>query len=202
MTRSIKKGFYVEPSLMKKVEKAQSSGDRKPIKTWSRKSTITPDFVGLNFTVHNGKGFLPVYVTENMVGHKLGEFSATRSFLVAQSTYSKVIVMQVKAYSKYARISPKKAREVARLLPGRKAGEAVSLLKYIPRKAARLLSKTLQSAMANAENNNNLNADDLQIEEAIVEDGPALKRFRPCARGSAHPYKKRMSHLRITLSDQ
>ena len=79
MTRSIKKGFYVEPSLMKKVEKAQSSGDRKPIKTWSRKSTITPDFVGLNFTVHNGKGFLPVYVTENMVGHKLGEFSATRS---------------------------------------------------------------------------------------------------------------------------
>ena len=80
MTRSIKKGFYVEPSLMKKVEKAQSSGDRKPIKTWSRKSTITPDFVGLNFTVHNGKGFLPVYVTENMVGHKLGEFSATRAF--------------------------------------------------------------------------------------------------------------------------
>jgi small subunit ribosomal protein S19 len=80
MTRSIKKGFYVEPSLMNKVMKAQENGDRKPIKTWSRKSTITPDFVGLNFTVHNGKGFLPVYVTENMVGHKLGEFSATRSF--------------------------------------------------------------------------------------------------------------------------
>ena len=65
---------------MKKVIKAQNEGDRKPIKTWSRKSTITPDFVGLNFTVHNGKSFLPVYVTENMVGHKLGEFSATRSF--------------------------------------------------------------------------------------------------------------------------
>ncbi len=74
MTRSIKKGFFVEPSLMKKVAKAQETGDRKPIKTWSRKSTITPDFVGLNFTVHNGKSFLPVYVTENMVGHKLGEF--------------------------------------------------------------------------------------------------------------------------------
>ena len=65
---------------MNKVMKAQENGDRKPIKTWSRKSTITPDFVGLNFTVHNGIGFLPVYVTENMVGHKLGEFSATRSF--------------------------------------------------------------------------------------------------------------------------
>ena len=80
MTRSIKKGFYVEPSLMKKVTKAQENGDRKPIKTWSRKSTITPDFVGLNFTVHNGKGFLPVYVTENMVGHKLGEFAPTRKW--------------------------------------------------------------------------------------------------------------------------
>ena len=74
MTRSIKKGFFVEPGLMTKVMKAQNAGDRKPIKT------ITPDFVGLNFTVHNGKSFLPVYVTENMVGHKLGEFSATRNF--------------------------------------------------------------------------------------------------------------------------
>ena len=80
MTRSIKKGFFVEPGLMKKVMTAQNAGDRKPIKTWSRRSTITPDFVGLNFTVHNGKSFLPVYVTENMVGHKLGEFSPTRTF--------------------------------------------------------------------------------------------------------------------------
>ena len=80
MTRSIKKGFFVDPGQMKKVSAAQASGDRKPIKTWSRRSTITPDFVGLNFTVHIGKNFLPVYVTENMVGHKLGEFSATRVF--------------------------------------------------------------------------------------------------------------------------
>lgn len=80
MTRSAKKGYFVDPSLIKKVMKAQDSGDRKPIKTWSRRSTITPEFVGLNFTVHNGKSFLPVHVTENMVGHKLGEFSATRSF--------------------------------------------------------------------------------------------------------------------------
>lgn len=80
MARSIKKGFYVEPSLMDKVLAAQKSGDRKPIKTWSRRSTITPDFVGLNLNVHNGKQFLPVYVTENMVGHKLGEFAPTRTF--------------------------------------------------------------------------------------------------------------------------
>ena len=99
------------------------------------------------------------------------------------------------------RISPKKAREVARVLPGRKASDGISLLKYIPRKAARMFDKTLRSAMANAENNSNLNADDLLIQEAIVEEGPSLKRFRPSARGSAHPYKKRMSHLRITLTD-
>ena len=80
MARSIKKGFFVDPTLMKKVHKAQETDDRKPIRTWSRRSTITPEFVGLNFTVHNGKNFLPVYVTENMVGHKLGEFSFTRVF--------------------------------------------------------------------------------------------------------------------------
>ena len=110
--------------------------------------------------------------------------------------------MEVKSYTKYVRISPKKAREVARILPGKKATEGVSMLKYIPRKAARLFDKTLKSAMANAENNANLNADDLIIKEAIVDEGPALKRFRPCARGSYHPYKKRMSHLRIVLSDE
>jgi small subunit ribosomal protein S19 len=80
MSRSIKKGFFVDVHLLKKVEAAQASNDRKPIQTWSRRSTITPDFVGLNFNVHNGKSFLPVYVTENMVGHKLGEFSPTRTF--------------------------------------------------------------------------------------------------------------------------
>ena len=80
MSRSIKKGFFVDPHLAKKVKVAQSSDDRKPIQTWSRRSTITPNFVGLNFTVHNGRIFMPVHVTENMVGHKLGEFSPTRTF--------------------------------------------------------------------------------------------------------------------------
>ena len=80
MARSIKKGFYVDPSLMDKVTAAQQAGNRKPIQTWSRRSTITPDFVGLNLTVHNGRSFVPVYVTENMVGHKLGEFAPTRTF--------------------------------------------------------------------------------------------------------------------------
>jgi small subunit ribosomal protein S19 len=80
MARSIKKGFFVDPHLMDKIETATKSSQRKPITTWSRRSTITPDFVGLNFNVHNGKSFIAVYVTENMVGHKLGEFAPTRNF--------------------------------------------------------------------------------------------------------------------------
>ncbi len=80
MARSIKKGYFVDPKLMDKVEAAQAENARRPIQTWSRRSTITPDFVGLNFNVHNGKGFVPVHVTENMVGHKLGEFVPTRTF--------------------------------------------------------------------------------------------------------------------------
>ena len=80
MSRSAKRGFFVDPSLLDKVDVAQASNSHKPIKTWSRRSTITPDFVGLNFQVHNGKSFVDVYVTENMVGHKLGEFSPTRTF--------------------------------------------------------------------------------------------------------------------------
>ncbi len=80
MARSLKKGYFVDPGLWRKVTKAQAEGSRKPIRTWSRRSTISPEFVGLNFEVHNGKNFLPVYVTENMVGHKLGEFSPTRMF--------------------------------------------------------------------------------------------------------------------------
>ena len=80
MARSIKKGPFVDQHLMSKAVAAQESGGRQVIKTWSRRSTILPDFVGLTFAVHNGKKFVPVYVTENMVGHKLGEFSPTRTY--------------------------------------------------------------------------------------------------------------------------
>ena len=80
MARSIKKGPFVDAHLMAKVDKAQAIKDKKPIKTWSRRSTILPDFVGLTIAVHNGKQHVPVFVNENMVGHKLGEFALTRTF--------------------------------------------------------------------------------------------------------------------------
>ena len=80
MPRSLKKGPFVDQKLLAKIDTAVAQGDKKPIKTWSRRSMITPDFVGLTFMVHSGKAFTNVYVTENMVGHKLGEFAPTRIF--------------------------------------------------------------------------------------------------------------------------
>lgn len=80
MPRSLKKGPFVDQKLMKRVLEMVAAGDKKIIKTWSRRSMVVPEFVGYTFAVHNGKKFIPVYVTENMVGHKLGEFSPTRTF--------------------------------------------------------------------------------------------------------------------------
>ena len=80
MARSLKKGPYVEDSLLRKVEKMKSANKKQPIKTWSRLSMVLPDFVGLTFAIHNGKQHLQVYITENMVGHRLGEFAPTRTF--------------------------------------------------------------------------------------------------------------------------
>ena len=80
MSRSLKKGPYVEESLLRKVQKMQASGKKQPIKTWSRRSMVLPDFVGLTFAIHNGKQHLPIFITENMVGHRLGEFAPTRTF--------------------------------------------------------------------------------------------------------------------------
>jgi len=80
MARSLKKGPYIDPKLMKKIEKLNDTNQKKVVKTWARKSTIPPEFVGHTIAVHNGIKFIPVYVTENMVGHKLGEFALTRTF--------------------------------------------------------------------------------------------------------------------------
>ncbi len=80
MARSLKKGAYIEASLQKKIDAVQEGKQKSVIKTWSRRSTIAPDFVGLNFAVHNGNKFIPVFVSENMVGHKLGEFAPTRTY--------------------------------------------------------------------------------------------------------------------------
>jgi small subunit ribosomal protein S19 len=81
MARSIKKGPFIDAHLVKKIEKAHATGDKKVIKTWSRRSTVIPEAVGMTLAVHNGRKFVPVFVSENMVGHKLGEFASTRTFV-------------------------------------------------------------------------------------------------------------------------
>ena len=92
MPRSLKKGPYIELKLLKRVSAMNESGEKKVFKTWSRRSTITPEFIGHTFAVHNGKKFIPVYITENMVGHKLGEFSPTRTFKVHSGTKKAEVV--------------------------------------------------------------------------------------------------------------
>ena len=109
--------------------------------------------------------------------------------------------MEIQALTRNAHMSPKKVREVARLIQGRSVNEAIDFLTLIPRKSARLLAKTLKSAVANAENNNSLAASTLTVHRALVEPGPVLKRFKAGAKGSAKPRVKRMSHLRIVLTD-
>lgn len=110
--------------------------------------------------------------------------------------------MQVKSIHRFAKISAFKAREVTRAIQGMPASDALDLLRFTPKKAAVLVSKTLKSAIANAENNNNLNVADLVVKEAIVGEGPTLKRSQPKARGSAGPIRKRTSHIRVILTDE
>ena len=110
--------------------------------------------------------------------------------------------MEVKAITKMVRISAFKARETARHIQGLPVAQAVELLRFLPLKAARLISKTLKTAIANAENNNGLSVETLVVKEAVIGEGPTFKRFQPKARGSAGPIRKRTSHIRIILAER
>ncbi len=110
--------------------------------------------------------------------------------------------MEVRSLHRYARISPHKARDVAREIQGMPVSVALDVLSFTPRKAAHLIGKTLKSALANAENNHELPVDGLVVKEAVVDVGPTLKRFKPRARGSAGPIRKRTSHISIVLTDE
>jgi large subunit ribosomal protein L22 len=110
--------------------------------------------------------------------------------------------MELTATAKYVRMSPRKARDVARRMRGLPVGEALKLVEFSPRKAAFFIAKTLKSAVANAENNADLSADTLRVKQAVIEDGPRLKRFWPRARGGASRIMKRTCHIRVVLTDE
>eukprot|EP01036_Dinobryon_divergens_P040680 gene40680-53814_t len=160
---------------MAKVEKAVSTKDKKPVKTWSRRSMILPDFIGLTIAVHNGKQHVPVYITDQMVGHKLGEFSLTRTF-------------------KGVRLSVDKGRLVADLIRGKKVDQALNILAFTQKKAAGIVKKALESAIANAEHNDGADIDELKVTTIYVEQGTTLKRFSARAKGRGNRISKPTGH--------
>lgn len=109
--------------------------------------------------------------------------------------------MEVQAITRFVRMSPRKGQDVARLVRGLQVDAAIAALDATPRKSARLIGKTLRSAVANAENNRELDRAHLRVKEAVVTDGPVLRRFRPRARGMASPIRRRLSHIRVVVTD-
>ena len=205
MPRSLKKGPHVDHHLMKKVLKAIDENSKRPIQTWSRRSMILPEMVGLTIAVHNGKQHVPVLVTEEMVGHKLGEFSPTRTFkghaADKKAKKRQVMMMEVTAKHMRAAISAQKVRLIANQIRGMQVEEAEKLLSFSPKKAAHLVKKVLMSAVANAEHNEGLDVDDLFVSTIMVDEGPTLKRGRARAKGRGKKILKRTSHITVKVAE-
>ena len=180
MSRSLKKGPFVEPRLLNRIEAMNAAGEKNVVKTWSRASTIFPEMVGHTIAVHDGRKHVPVYVTESMVGHKLGEFAPTRTF---------------KGHS-----ADKGKRIVVDLIRGKSVVRAREILAFTNRGVAETVEKTLNSAVANAENQHHVRPESLVVKTAYVDEGPTLKRIRPRAKGSASRINKRTSHITIIVA--
>ena len=228
MSRSVWKGPFVDGYLLKKADAARSSGRHEMIKIWSRRSTILPQFVGLTFGVYNGQKHIPVNVTEEMVGHKFGEFSPTRTFYGHSSDRKakrsgrrrrlrrgggelRTAIMgkrardrdlpdtEAKAVARMLRVSPQKLNLLAQLIRGKKVATALADLEFSRKRIATDVKKCLESAIANAENNHDLDVDDLVVAEAHVGKALVLKRFHPRGRGRMGKILKPFSHLTIVV---
>ena len=206
MSRSIKKGPFCAPELLKRVDEMNQTGEKKVLKTWSRASTIFPSFVGHTFAVHDGRKHVPVYVTEDMVGHKLGEFAPTRTFRghAGSKTGSKEEErnMEAKAHLRYARISPRKVQIVCDLIRGKSVAQANAILMGTPKAASELLLKLLKSAASNAENNHQMDPEKLYVSQVFACPGPIIKRMMPRAQGRAYRINKRTSHITIAVAER
>ena len=206
MSRSIKKGPFCAPELLKRVDEMNQTGDKKVLKTWSRASTIFPSFVGHTFAVHDGRKHVPVYVTEDMVGHKLGEFVPTRTFKGhAGSKTGKQggeRAMEAVANLRYLRISPRKVKIVLDLIRGKDVATATAILLNTPKAASEPVLKLLKSAAANAENNHQMDPEKLYVSACYANPGPIIKRIMPRAQGRAYRINKRTSHVTIAVSER
>ncbi len=217
MPRSVKKGPYVDEKLLKRIRALNEANQKRVIKTWARRSTITPEFVGHTLAVHNGNKFIPVYISENMVGHKLGEFAPTRAITAATPTRERKKVqefednsglrsiMEAKARAKYVRMSPRKARRVMDLVRGKNVDDALNILHFSGKRAAVPIEKTVRSAVSNMLNNTEagakLDPHDLYIKAAYVDGGPIMRRFRAASMGRPMRMRKRFCHITVVVSD-
>ena len=230
MARSVWKGPFVDGYLLKKAETSRASGRHEMIKIWSRRSTILPQFVGLTFGVYNGQKHIPVMVTEEMVGHKFGEFAPTRMFYghssdrkakrtsaarprrpprgrseLRQGAMSKkkreraLSDSEAKAVARMLRVSPQKLNLVAGLIRGKKVAMALADLEFSRKRIARDVRKCLELAIANAENNHDLDVDDLVVAEAFVGKALVMKRSTPRGRGRVGRIFKPFSNLTIVV---
>lgn len=203
MPRSLKKGVFVDDHLLEKVLELNAKGEKRLIKTWSRRSTIVPEMVGHTIAVYNGKQHVPVYITENMVGHKLGS-SPHPDLPGARQRgqgHQEEVAMEAKAIARYVRISPRKVRLVVDLIRGKSPRRPATSC-ATPTSGGLLRGQVLESAAANAVNNHDMLEDRLYVKAAYVDEGPALKRVLPRARGRADIIKKRTSHITVILGEK
>ena len=201
MSRSSKKTPFIAPELLKRVEVMNETGKKEVLKTWSRASTIYPQLVGHTIAVHDGRKHVPIYITEEMIGHKLGEVRGLKPQKRREQKVEET-VQTAQATLKYARISARKVKIVADLIRGKDVNEALAIVKFTPKASSDIIEKLLKSAIANAENNHNMDGKNLYISEIYANQGPTLKRIRPAAKGSAVRIRKRTSHITIVLSEK
>jgi large subunit ribosomal protein L22 len=214
MTRSVWKGPFVDGYLLKKAEAVQASGRKEVIKTWSRRSTIMPQFVGLTFGVHNGQKHVPVLVGEDMVGMKFGELRRPATSPATppierprESSMSKTSqprrLKPIEAMSKVRslRTGARKLNLVAQSIRGLKVQRALNELEFSPKRIAADVRKELYSAISNAENNHSLDIDNLFVAEAYVGKNLTMKRFAARARGRSSRIEKPFSEITIVVRE-
>jgi ribosomal protein S19/ribosomal protein L22 len=207
MSRSLKKGPFIEPKLLKKIEAMNQKGEKKVLRTWSRASVIFPQMVGHTIAVHDGRRHVPIYITENMVGHRLGEFAPTRTFrghLAGESQRKKEsrTMQDIQAHLRSLPMSAQKVRLVIDLVRGRNANEALEMLRFVNKAAALPVRKLLASALANAEENFGISRDDLVVAKIFADEAATRKWRRFGARGRFKPVMRRSSHVTVVLRER
>ena len=203
MARSIKRVRSSTPTCSSGWT-ARAANDKRPIKTWSRRSTILPDFVGLTIAVHNGKQHIPVFVSENMVGHKLGEFALTRTFkghtAGKKAVAAKDGMMETNANLRGVRLSPRRAAWSPTWSAASPSIRRSTFWLFSPKKGAGIIKKVLESAIANAEHNDGADID-AEDQDHLRREGHVLKRFTARARGRGNRILKPTCHIYVTVGD-